>query len=118
MKLYKIIFGLSFFILIAYILFLGFQYQNIEQNIPTHYSGKTPDSYGDKAFLWLEVGINTFILIFIGCVILSPQKAFAKTENYLENSQEQAIKNRQILLSVLGLISTLLLCGISFYSIN
>lgn len=120
MKLHKIIFLFSVGLLFAYIILLTIKFASIQETIPIHYSSEVADGFGNKIFLWLEVGINTIILSFIGLVIFFPQKMFRKTDDqldYLENSFEEAIKNRQIFLSVLSVIVTLIFCGLSLKEI-
>lgn len=117
MKLHKLIFGTSVLLLLGYTIFLAIKFPSIEEIIPIHYSSEGADGFGSKLFLWLEVGINAIILFFIGLVIWYPQKAFGETTDYLETSRENAIKNRQIILSVLSLIIVLILCGVSLKQI-
>jgi len=117
MKLHKFFFGLSLLLLVSYSIFLGIKFPSIKEIIPIHYSGKDPDGFGSKIFLWLEIGLNAILLFLIGLIIFYPQKAFGKGDDYLEDSRENAIKNRQIFLSVLSLIITLIFCGSSLKEI-
>lgn len=117
MKLHKFIFGLSVLLLFAYCIFLGIKFPSIQEIIPIHYSGEGPDGFGSKIFLWLEVGINAILLLLIGLIIGYPKKAFGERSDYLESSPEDAIKNRQILLSVISLVITLIFCGLSLKEI-
>lgn len=90
--------------------YLASQYSKIPEIIATHYSGSSADGYGPKRMLWLNLIINLGILSFVGYIIWNP-KLFKTMKNYLEDSQIKAIKNRQLLLSVLLFIVTLVLCG-------
>jgi ABC-type uncharacterized transport system permease subunit len=120
MNVHKIIFSFSVFLFLSYIVFLTIRFPSIQETIPIHYSADGADGFGNKMFLWLEAGINAMILLFIGLVIFFPQKMFRKTDDhldYLENSFEKAIKNRQIFLSVLSVIITLIFCGLSLKEI-
>jgi hypothetical protein len=118
MNLHKIVFGFSVLLLLSYIIFLTVKFPSIQETIPIHYSSDGADGFGSKIFLWLEAGINAILLIFIGLIIFYPKKAFKKIEpGYLESSAETAIKNRQIFLSVLSVIITLIFCGISLKEI-
>ncbi len=117
MKLHKLIFGISILVLSGYAIFLGIKFPSIQDTIPIHYSSEGTDGFGSKIFLWLQVGLNAILLFFIGLIIWYPQKAFGEKKDYLESSEESAIKNRQILLSVLSLIITLIFCGLSLKEI-
>jgi len=117
MKLHQFIFFLSVLLLLAYSIFLGIRFPSIQETIPIHYSGEGPDGFGSKIFLWFQVGLNAILLFFIGLIIKYPGKAFGEKNDYLESSAETAIKNRQIFLSVLSLVVTLILCGISLKEI-
>lgn len=118
MKLHKIIFSFSLLLLLSYMIFLGIKFPTIQKTIPIHYSSQGPDGFGDKIFLWFNVGINVVLLFLIGLILFFPQKAFRKNNNFLESSLETAIKNRQIFLSVLSVIITLVFCGLSLKEIN
>lgn len=117
MKLHTFIFSLSILVLLSYSLFLGIKFLSVPETVPVHYSSEGPDGFGNKMFLWLEIGINTILLFFIGLIVFYPQKMFGKDDNYLEFSNEIAVKNRQIFLSVLSLTVTLLICGLSLKEI-
>lgn len=117
MKLHKFIFGLSVMLLLAYSIFLGIKFSSVQEIIPIHYSGEGPDGFGSKLFLWLQVGLNAVLLLLIGLIIWYPQKAFGERNDYLEASRENAIKNRQIFLSVISLVVTLILSGLSLKEI-
>ncbi|MCA6067419.1 hypothetical protein JI747_009545 [Chryseobacterium sp. RG1] len=117
MNLHKFIFGLSVLLLLAYSLFLGIKFSSVQEIIPIHYSGEGPDGFGSKLFLWLQVGLNSILLLLIGLIIWYPQKAFGEKNDYLEASRENAIKNRQIFLSVISLVVTLILIGLSLKEI-
>lgn len=120
MNLHKIIFSFSVFLFLSYIVFLIIRFPSIQEKIPIHYSSEGADGFGSKMFLWLEAGINAIILFFIGLVIFFPQKMFRKSDDhldFLENSFEEAVKNRQIFLSVLSVIITLIFCGTSLKEI-
>lgn len=117
MKLHKLIFGLSVLLLLAYSIFLAVKFPSIKEIIPIHYSGEGPDGFGSKMFLWLEVGLNAVLVFFIGLITVNPQKAFGKDSDFLEISREKAIKNRQLFLSVLSVIITLIFCGLSLKEI-
>lgn len=120
MNVHKIIFSFSVFLLLAYIIFLKIKFPSIQETIPIHYSAEGVDGFGNKMFLWLEAGINAVILFFIGLTLFYPQKMFRKTDDhldYLENSFEKAIKNRQIFLSVLSVIITFIFCGLTLKEI-
>lgn len=120
MNVHKIIFSFSVFLFLIYIVFLIIRFPSIQETITIHYSADGADGFGNKMFLWLEAGINAIILLFIGLVIFFPQKMFRKTDDhldYLENSFEEAIKNRQVFLSVLSVIITLFFCGLSLKEI-
>lgn len=117
MKLHKFIFGTSVLLLLGYSIFLAIKFPSINETIPIHYSSEGADGFGSKMFLWLEVGINAILLFLIGLIIGYPKKAFGETADYLETSKEDAIKNRQIILSVLSLIIVLILCGVSLKQI-
>ena len=117
MKLHKFIFGHSILLLIGHSIFLAVKFPSIKEIIPIHYSGEGADGFGSKMFLWLEVGLNAILLFFIGLIITYPQKAFGNKSDFLEISREKAIKNRQIFLSVLSVIITLILCGLSLKEI-
>ncbi len=117
MKTIPRLFLISVILFICYSLFLGFWFPKIEDTIPIHFSGSESDGFGSKWFLWLEVGINALIMVFIGILLNHPQWLLKKDEPYLESSEEGAIKNRQMVLSVISLLATLLFCGASFFSI-
>jgi hypothetical protein len=117
MKIHKFIFGLSVLLLLSYSIFLGIRFPSIKEIIPIHYSSEGADGFGSKMFLWLEVGLNAILLFLIGLIILYPQKAFGEGDDYLEGSRKSAIKNRQIFLSVLSLLITLIFCGLSLKEI-
>ena len=118
MKLHKIIFGFSILLLLSYVIFLGIKFPTIQKTIPIHYSAGGADGFGDKIFLWFNIGINVVLLFLIGLILFFPQKAFRNNDNFLETSLETAIKNRQIFLSVLSVIITLIFCGLSLKEIN
>lgn len=101
----------------GYSVFLAVKFPSIKEIIPIHYSSGEPDGFGSKMFLWLEVGLNAILLFFIGLIITYPQKAFGNKSDFLETSREKATKNRQIFLSVLSVIITLILCGLSLKEI-
>ncbi|WP_426274542.1 hypothetical protein ACN9MN_10285 [Chryseobacterium sp. S-02] len=117
MKLHKFIYSASVLLLLGYIIFLAIRFPSIKEIVPIHYSSEGADGFGSKLFLWLEVGINAILLFFIGLIIRHPQKAFGEKNDYLESSEDTAIKNRQIFLSVLTLIITLIFCGLSLKEI-
>lgn len=117
MKLYQLLYFASVTILALYVVYLLSIYSNIPQIIPIHYSGKTADGFGDKSFVWLEVGLNAVLLIIIGGIIFSAEKLFINKHSYLELSPDRPIKNRQFLMSVIALMCTFILCGISFLTI-
>ncbi|MCJ8154489.1 DUF1648 domain-containing protein [Chryseobacterium sp. SSA4.19] len=110
MKLHTFIFGISVVLIFSYAVFLGIKFPSVPETIPIHYSSEGADGFGNKIFLWFEAGINAFILCIIGFLIFYPQKMVRKDDHYLESSAETAVKNRQVFLSVLSLIVTLLLC--------
>lgn len=118
LKINFVLFWISVIILVCYSIFLGLNFTEIEDTIPIHYSGKNPDGFGSKYFLWLEVSLNSIVLFFIGLIIYHPHWLIKKNEQILESTYESAIKNRQIFLSVLALLITLILCGISFFSLQ
>lgn len=117
MKSYKIIFGISVLLLLIYCILLSVEYPSVQETIPIHYSAEGADGFGNKISLWLSVAVNAAILVFIGLIIFFPQKMFRKNENYLETSMEKAIKNRQIFLSALSVMVTLIFCGLSLKEI-
>lgn len=117
MKLYKVIFSFSILLFLGYLIFLAVKFSSINETIPIHYSSEGADGFGSKIFLWFEAAINAIILIFIGLILLFPEKMFRKTDEYLESSLEAAIKNRQIFLSVLSVLITLVFCGLSLKEI-
>ncbi|WP_336715977.1 hypothetical protein [Chryseobacterium mucoviscidosis] len=117
MKLYKVIFSFSILLFLGYLIFLAVKFSSIHETIPIHYSSEGADGFGSKIFLWFEAAINAIILIFIGLILLFPEKMFRKTDEYLESSLEAAIKNRQIFLSVLSVLITVLFCGLSLKEI-
>lgn len=108
MKLPKIIFGISVVLLLVYSGVLLMKYPFVAETIPIHYTAEGPDGFGNKIFLWLGVAVNALLLVFIGWIIWLPQKMFGKNHDYLESSPEKAIKNRQIFLSVVSVIVTLI----------
>ncbi len=113
MKLHQSIFVISVLLLLAYILLLSVCYPSVREVIPIHYSSGGPDGYGNKLFLWLTAGINALLLLVIGLPLFFPEKMFRKEEGYLEDSFENAVKNRQVFLSVLSVVITLIFCGSS-----
>lgn len=120
MKLHKIIFSFAVVLWLSYSIFLAVKFPSVQETIPIHYSTEGADGFGSKMFLWLEAGINAFILFLIALLLFFSQKMFGKTDDhldYLENSFEEAIKNRQIFLSVLSVIVTLIFCGLSLKEI-
>ncbi len=117
MKLYTFIFGLSVLLLSAYAVFLGIKFPVLKETVPIHYSSEGTDGFGSKMFLWLEVGINSIFLLIIGLILFYPKKAFENITDYLEPSAETALKNRQIFLSALSLVITLIFCGLSLKEI-
>lgn len=117
MRLPKIIFSISVFLLFVYIIILSVQFSSIQQIIPIHYSGDGADGFGSKNFLWLEVVLNILLLCFLALPIFFPEKMFGKSGNHLESSAERAIKNRQVFLSVLSVIVTVIFCGLSLKEI-
>lgn len=117
MKSYKIIFGISVLLFLIYCILLAVKYPSVQETIPIHYSAEGADGFGNKISLWLSVAVNAAILVFIGLIIFFPQKMFRQNENYLETSMEKAIKNRQIFLSALSVMVTLIFCGLSLKEI-
>ncbi len=117
MKLHKIIFGISVWLLLLYVIVLAIYYPSVQEIIPIHYSSEGPDGYGSKLFLWLTAGINAILLLLIGLPLFFPEKMFRKEGGYLETSFEGAVKNRQVLLSVISVIITLIFCGLSLQAI-
>ncbi|WP_294263869.1 hypothetical protein [uncultured Chryseobacterium sp.] len=117
MKLSKIIFGISVLLLLMYSAVLLMEYPSVLETISIHYSAEGADGFGNKIFLWLGVAVNALLLVFIGWIIWLPQKMFSKNDDYLETSPEKAIKNRQIFLSVVSVIVTLIFCGLSLKEI-
>lgn len=117
MKLPKTIFAISVMLLLVYTGVLLIQYPSVPETVPIHYSAEGADGFGNKIFLWLGVAVNALLLAFIGRIIRLPQKMFGKNNDYLESSPEKAIKNRQIFLSVVSLIITLIFCGLSLKEI-
>ncbi len=117
MKLPKIIFGISVMLLLVYSGVLLIKYPSAPEIIPIHYSAEGPDGFGNKILLWLGVAFNALLLVFIGFILFFPQKMFVKKNDYLESSPEKAIKNRQIFLSVVSVIVTLIFCGLSLKEI-
>ncbi len=116
MKLHKIIFGTSVLLLFLYAIVLAVKFSSIPETVPIHYSAEGPDEFGNKIFLWLGISVNALLLVFIGWVICFSQKMFSKNDDYLERSPETAIKNRQIFLSAVSVIVTLIFCGFSLTS--
>lgn len=114
MKSPKVIFGISVLLLLVYIIVLLQQFSSVQEIIPVHYSG---DGFGSKNFLWLEVGLNFLLLCLLALPIFFPERMFAKTTDYLESSTEAAIKNRQVFLSVLSVLVTIIFCGLSLKEI-
>ncbi|MBQ0151912.1 MAG: DUF1648 domain-containing protein [Chryseobacterium sp.] len=106
----------SFAIVIIHLVVLSIIFNKIPETVPTHYSGSNPDAFGPKYTLWLEPIISTIILLLISFCIFKMKKPNS-LDSYLENSEEEAIKNRQLLLSVLALIATLIISAISFISL-
>lgn len=117
MKVPKIIFGISTLLLLIFSAVLFMQYPSAPETIPIHYSAEGPDGFGNKIFLWLGVAFNALLLVFIGSILFFPQKMLGKNNDYLESSPEMAIKNRQIFLSVVSVIVTLIFCGLSLKEI-
>lgn len=117
MKLHKIIFGISVFLLSVYIIVLSIQFPSVQEIIPIHYSSKGADGFGSKNFLWLGAGSNFILLYLFALPIFFPEKMFRNKDNYLETSPEKAIKNRQVFLSALSVIVTLIFCGLSLKEI-
>ncbi|MFC3159744.1 hypothetical protein SAMN05443633_10686 [Chryseobacterium arachidis] len=110
MKSAKIIFSISVLLLLLYIIALSLKFSSIQETVPIHYSSEGADGFGNKIFLWLEVGLNAILLMLISLPIFFPKKMFRKEEGYLETSFEIAIKNRQIFLSVVSVMVTLVFC--------
>lgn len=117
MKSPKVIFGISVLLLLVYIIVLSQQFSSVQEIIPVHYSGDGADGFGSKNFLWLEVGLNFLLLCLLALPIFFPERMFAKTTDYLESSTEAAIKNRQLFLSVLSVLVTIIFCGLSLKEI-
>lgn len=113
MKLHQSIFVISVLLLLAYILLLAICYPSVREVIPIHFSAEGPDGYGSKQFLWLTAGMNALLLLLMGLPVFFPEKMFRKEEGYLEDSFENAVKNRQVVLSVLSVVVTLIFCGLS-----
>lgn len=113
MKLHQSIFGIAVLLLLIYVIILATHYPSVPEVIPIHYSSEGPDGYGSKIFLWLTAGINTILLLLIGLPLFFPGKMFRQEEGYLEDSFENAVKNRQVVLSVLSVVVTLIFCGLS-----
>ncbi|WP_294247166.1 DUF1648 domain-containing protein [uncultured Chryseobacterium sp.] len=113
MKLHQSIFVISVLLLLAYILLLAIYYPSVREVIPIHFSSEGPDGYGSKLFLWLTAGMNALLLLLMGLPVFFPEKMFRKEEGYLEDSFENAVKNRQVVLSVLSVVVTLIFCGLS-----
>lgn len=107
----------SFAIVIFHFVVLSIIYNKIPETVPTHYSGSNPDSFGPKNTLWLEPTISSLIVILISFCIFK-MKTPKSLDSYLENSEEEAIKNRQLLLSVLALVVTLIISAISYISLH
>ncbi len=103
----------SFAIVIIHFLILSIIFNKIPETVPTHYSGSNPDAFGPKNTLWLEPIISAIILLLISFYIYK-LKTPNSLDSYLENSEEEAIKNRQLLLSVLELVVILIISAISF----
>lgn len=112
MKLPKIIFGISVLLLLMNIIMLSVQFSSVQEIIPIHYSGNGADGFGSKNFLWLEVGLNMLLLCLFALPIFFPEKMFGKNGDYSESSAEAAIKNRQVFLSVLSVLVTVIFCGL------
>lgn len=117
MKLPKIIFCISVLLLLVYIIVLSVQFSSVQEIIPIHYSGDGADGFGSKNFLWLEAGLNMLLLYLFALPIFFPEKMFGKNGDYLESSAEKAIKNRQVFLSVLSVVVTVIFCGLSLKEI-
>jgi len=117
MKLHKIIFGISVFLLLVYIIALSIQFSSVQEIIPIHYSSEGADGFGSKNFLWLGAGINFMLLCLLVLPIFFREKMFRDKDNYLETSSETAIKNRQLFLSVLSVVITVIFCGLSLKEI-
>lgn len=117
MKSPKVIFGISVLLLVVYIIVLSVQFSSVQEIIPIHYSGDGADGFGSKNFLWLEAGLNFLLLCLFALPIFFPEKMFGKNGDYLESSAETAIKNRQVFLSVLSVLVTVIFCGLSLKEI-
>jgi len=117
MKSHKIIFAVSIMLLLLYVIILSVKFHSVNEIIPIHYSGTGADGFGSKNFLWLSVGINAILLCLFALPVFFPEKMFRDKGNYLEKDMGSAIKNRQIFLSVLSVIITLIFCGLSLKEI-
>lgn len=104
----KVLFYISLSVLAIVTGYLSSQYTTIPEMIPSHFSGKSADTYAPKRLLWLNIVINLIIVLFVGYIVWNP-KLFRLKENFLEQNQVKAIKNRQLLLSVLLTIVTFIL---------
>ena len=106
----RYLFFVSFIIVASTAGYLASQYSSLPTYISSHFSGIDKDGFSNKRLLWLNILINSGIMGFVGYIVWHP-KLFGLKVNFLEKSQVVAIKNRQLLLSVLLLIITLVLCA-------
>ena len=106
----------SIIIVLISSLYLFFKFNSIPNIIPIHYSGKTADAFGSKNYVWFAPVIN-IIIIGGATLCIYKMKIPTSADAFLESSPEKAIKNRQLLLSVIVLISTLLISGLNIINL-
>ena len=107
-KRFKIILSIISILVFGYHTFsLFYLWSDIPSQIAIHFTGKTPDNWGSKYFLFVIPVISIFIWFLIGVLVKSPEKM-----NYVNLTEA----NKEIQFSRTGKVM-LLIQNLSFISL-
>lgn len=108
-KKIKLLFCIPWGILLFYTIYLLSKYNIIPDIIPIHGYHEKADIYGSKIYLFLTIGINVLLLIFIGYLIKNPQKV-NQPFDITDNNKDKVYQNIQIFLICTAIIITIIFC--------
>lgn len=104
-----LLYNVSLIVLLSYIIFLLFRYDNIPDTIIIHRKGEN-FSYGSKLFLFLPIIINILFLIFIWFVIKYPKKMIKLSDK----SGDESYEKMQLIIVSISTIVTIIYTYILF----
>jgi len=110
--------GMNILILLAFVGVTAFYYNQLPETIPTHFNAAgEPDAYGDKAALFLLVGIGVFVFALLRYFQNKPHLYNYPTEITEENAAVYYTKAMRMM-RVLNLTTLIILFYLQFQTIQ